>query len=473
MQSQFSPGLSGPTHVEPLDPANESLAEALRKSFWVLKLLMIVLVVLYFLSGWFSVKPNEVGFKLRNGRVVESRVDGESQPIVLSPGWHWSWPYPFERWQTVSSKERELPVEFMFPLSEAEKLSGKLEYKYDNRLTPGRDDYLITGDVNIIHATVTLKYQITDPVQYITHVHPAPNDRADERSPEYMRYPEYSLLTNITRNAVIETAAAQPALEIRGSRYNEFLRAAAASVNRRLDELANAGTPLGISVNPDGGIIAPKKALVEAIMPPRQVQEEFDRVIAVENGKARAIAQAQAEAEEKLTKAAGARYRDLAKAIDDEFSAILALSSATESSGSNGDDATSLESALKDKRAATEALLADATGEVQKIVKDAEIYADNVHNEALADYNRVKALLPEYRRDASILLARLRDETYARALENESVAKFYLPDSGRLRLNIQRSGLESPARKEQKPGVLDASSIGRNQASRIEALRSK
>lgn len=45
-------------HVDELDPANQSLAEALRKSFRVLKLIMLVLVVLYFLSGWFSVKPN-------------------------------------------------------------------------------------------------------------------------------------------------------------------------------------------------------------------------------------------------------------------------------------------------------------------------------------------------------------------------------------------------------------------------------
>ena len=60
----------GAEYEEALDPANQSLAEALRKSFRILKLLMLVLVVLYFLSGWFSVKPGDVGVILRFGRIL-------------------------------------------------------------------------------------------------------------------------------------------------------------------------------------------------------------------------------------------------------------------------------------------------------------------------------------------------------------------------------------------------------------------
>jgi len=53
----ISGDLRGPEYEDTLDPAKPVLAEALRKSFRILKFLMLVLVVLYFLSGWFSVKP--------------------------------------------------------------------------------------------------------------------------------------------------------------------------------------------------------------------------------------------------------------------------------------------------------------------------------------------------------------------------------------------------------------------------------
>jgi len=66
-----------------LDPANQSLADALRMSFRILKLLMLVLVVLYFLSGWFSVKPGENGVILRFGRVLGA---GRGEKTVR-PSW--------------------------------------------------------------------------------------------------------------------------------------------------------------------------------------------------------------------------------------------------------------------------------------------------------------------------------------------------------------------------------------------------
>ena len=52
------------------DAANSELANALRRSFGVLKLIMFVLVVLYFLSGWFAVGPGERAVVYRFGDIV-------------------------------------------------------------------------------------------------------------------------------------------------------------------------------------------------------------------------------------------------------------------------------------------------------------------------------------------------------------------------------------------------------------------
>jgi len=423
-------------HAEVFDPANQSLAEALRKSFWVLKLLMVILVALYLLSGWFSVKPGEEGFVLRYGRIVGTGEAERYQGAVKGPGWHWSWPYPFEQWQTVSTQERTIPVDFVYLMTQAEKVTGKLEYKYDNRLSPARDNYLITGDVNIIHATLQIKYRITDSVDYITHVHPMPGVKQVDVTEPYKDYPEYTLLSDLARNAVVEAAAAQAALKIRGTGQNEFLQAVGTCLDGKIRALAAAGTPIGITVDPAGGVLAGKSGSVEAIFPPRQVQADFDAVIAAENEKSKSITAAEAAAQGVLTEAAGDSHPDLAKAIDDEFTAFLALTAAE---SANRPEVGPLKEALARNRGAVERLLDSATGKVQATVKTARIFRDRVVAEARADQDRLLQLKPEFDRDKSIVLSRLRDEMFAEALDNEKVTKWYLPDlSGLIRLDIGR-----------------------------------
>src|SRR5215468_8513217 len=106
--SASDPNRGLPPPGDALDPANQSLADALRKSFAVLKALMLVLVVAYVLSGWFRVQPGEVGFVVRMGRVI-----GIGNDRVLKPGWHWSFPYPIDQVVTVATQqERTQTVSF-------------------------------------------------------------------------------------------------------------------------------------------------------------------------------------------------------------------------------------------------------------------------------------------------------------------------------------------------------------------------
>ena len=436
-----------PPDAELLDPANQSLSDALRRSFGVLKLLMVVMVGLYLLSGWFSVKPGEEGFIVRFGRIVGTSDNEKYTAATLGPGWHWSWPYPFEQWQTVSTQERTIPVDFVYLMTQAEKVTGKLEYKYDNRLSPARDNYLITGDVNIIHATLQIKYRITDSIDYITHVHPAPGVKQADVNEPYKQYPEYTLLSDLARNAVVEAAAAQAALKIRGAGQNEFLQAVGTCLDSKIKALAAAGTPIGISVDPAGGVLAGKSGSVEAIFPPRQVQADFDAVIAAENEKAKLITASEAAAQGQLTELAGDRAAELAAAVEDEFGAFLALTAA-ESAGQA--DVAALRAALAAQRDNVEKLLDSAAGRVQMVIKSARVFRDRVVAEARADHDRLMQLKPEFDRDKSIVLSRLRDEMFAEALDNEKVTKWYVPDvSGLIRLDIGRP--QAGAKDKNKP----------------------
>jgi membrane protease subunit HflK len=445
-----------------LDPANRSLADALRKSFRILKLLMLVLVVLYFFSGWFSVRPNEAGVILRCGRIVGTGPGEVGRDPVLGPGWHWSWPYPIERWETVSTSERELPVDFLFQLSEEEQTGGIRGYKY-NTLSPLRDDYLITGDVNILHASLLIKYRITDVVAYLTHVYPTPAPGATTRSSPHLRAPEHGLLTGIVRDAVIDAAARREALDIRGSGQSDFLLAVATRINHRLRALAAAGTPPGIAVDPAGGVLAPKKSAIEGILPPRQTQEAFEQVDKAQAGKIVAITKAASDAQELLLRTAGPAWEELAGAIEEEYNAMRRLASVGPAGVASGQGDSPAAGEFAARRRRTEALLSRATGDVQNILRQAGIRRDRIVKDAAADQARFLALYPEYALNRDIFLSRLSVETYANALNNERIAKMFVPEKGgRIWLQIPRSGRPPPTDQEkketEKPGVIKDSS---------------
>jgi len=434
------PQSTGEPPDESLDPASQSLADALRKSFRALKVLMLVLVVLYFLSGWFSVKQGESGIVYRLGRIV-GVVEGKPMAqAVLSSGWHWSWPFPIDQWQTIPTKERELPLEFMLALRASERATGVIEQKFGT-LSPERDDYLVTGDVNILHASLIIKYRIANVIDYVTHVYPMPDPKATFTSEPYHHYNEYTILRNLARNSVIDAAAHQAVLDIRGSRQDQFLLAVAKSLNQRLQTLADRGTPLGIEIDLSNGVIAPKgkSGKLEAIMPPRQTQEVFDEVFKAQTNKSITIKKARSEADALLLVTAGQIHTQIAEAIEQEF-ALLRRVSAAEADGSDEATLQALREQLNKQRTLTESLLADAAGSVRSIIRGAEIQRDRIVKDARGDYQRFMAVLPEYMSNPTIFLARLRDEAQARALSNDDVVKMYVPPgASQYRLHIPRN----------------------------------
>ncbi len=324
----------------------------------------------------------------------------------------------------------------MFQMTTEEEVKGVSGYKYDS-LTPEQDDYLITGDVNILHANVQVRYSISDVVAYLSNVKPMPSREADFRdrgSP--LHYPEYTLLVNIVRNAVIETAAARDALAIRGDLQDEFLEEVSRCATDKIDELAAAGCPIGITIDPDGGIIAPKAHAIEAILPPRQVQEVFDRVTVTGSQKEAAITNARAGAEDLLLRTAGPGNHIVAEAIDKEYELMLALTVAQ-----NEGDAAAIEdarTALAEQRAEAETILKTMTGEVKRIISEAESVKADIINDAKGDYDQFMAVLPEYEQNPLIFRTRRLSDMYANALRDSGIAKLFVPpDALQYRLQIK------------------------------------
>lgn len=242
-----TPPPAGPPET-PLDAGAQALSEALRSSFGIVKVLMVLLVLLFAGSGVFTVGPQEQAMVLRLGRPV-----GEGKAALLGPGFHLSWPYPIDECVKVpiSSIQTVRSTVGWFATTPAQEAAG-----IETQLPPGTpmnplvDGSVLTADTNIIHTRATLTYHIADPVGYIFNFVNASN----------------SVQTALD-NALLETAAQFKVDDILYRDLAGFKEA----VKKRVSELVD-GQNLGIVV---------EECSVES-RAPRQLQAAFASVLDAE-----------------------------------------------------------------------------------------------------------------------------------------------------------------------------------------------
>lgn len=146
----------------PLDPGSQALAAALRSSFGIVKIAMVVLLIVFLCSGFFTVGPQERAIVLRFGKPV----GGEK--ALLTQGLKFALPYPIDEVIKVPITELQRvtsTVGWFFTTPEME-LAGTDPFAGPS-LNPAQDGYLVTADQNIVHVSATLNYRIEDPIQYI------------------------------------------------------------------------------------------------------------------------------------------------------------------------------------------------------------------------------------------------------------------------------------------------------------------
>jgi membrane protease subunit HflK len=228
---------------EGLDAGSQALSEALRSSFGIVKVVMVVLVIVFLGSGFFTVGPQERAIILRFGRPV-----GTGEGALLGPGPHWSWPYPIDECVKVSITGIQKAVSTVgwYATTPDQELAGT-EPPPGMSLNPAVDGYAMTGDGNIIHTRATLTYRISDPIRYVFNY-------ADAAK----------AVTNALDNALLQTAARFKVDDILTRDLIGFSEA----VRRRVTELVSQQN-LGISV---------EQCPVQSI-PPRQLKDAFANVL--------------------------------------------------------------------------------------------------------------------------------------------------------------------------------------------------
>lgn len=266
-----------PAGVPPLlpadaDPAQQSLVQALRASFNVLRVLMVVLVVLYLLSGVFRVEPDQQGLIARFG-ALRMNPKAENSP-VFQPGWHLALPDPFDRKYTVTGMPLTLiSTHFMFPHEKAGSSTDLADIvPQASELVPGRDGAMLTGDRNLSHGRWEVQYQVVDAAQFVQNVGNTP--AGFER-----------LLERLLESAVVREVAGRTVEEV----TRAAIEAVRLGVHRRLQEsLDRLGTGVQVvrvrASTTEPGAVRPAfldvtRALTEKLRERDRAEEQASEII--------------------------------------------------------------------------------------------------------------------------------------------------------------------------------------------------
>lgn len=308
------------THGEPEESGPEpvghkALSEALSLSFSALKIAMALLVVLYLLQGFFFAKPEEVKIKLRFGRPVQVNLGqdrGQGYVIDAASGWHYAWPW--EEVVTVPLAEKSLEIRDAFSPAEM----GRNRPGPGEGLNPKTDNYLITGDVNIIHVQLQARYRPRSDQQgaldYAFRMRPMTPEEGEEAPP-----PPEQVLRRLIIAATLETVSSWGVLDVRsktrevpapsgkGTETLELFDEIEKRVRHKLQRFEEQnGFSLGVEL-----------AAIERIQDPEvpaTVQGAFDMYQQAESQKKRLIDEGRKEANSIVTSADGSKAEILAEA---------------------------------------------------------------------------------------------------------------------------------------------------------------
>ena len=151
-----------------MDPANQSLGEALRLSYRLLQVAIVGLIITFLFSGFQTVQEGMSGI-----RSIFGKISGEPGQEALSPGLNPFWPYPVGD-ITVFETKRVVEIRFEFWPRMTVK-NATIELMMDNAdptapLRPGVDGTVITGDGDLAHIQLVAEYVVEDPVRFLQAV---------------------------------------------------------------------------------------------------------------------------------------------------------------------------------------------------------------------------------------------------------------------------------------------------------------
>lgn len=391
---------SDPAHPDPMDPAGESLADALRVSFKILKVVLFIVVVLYLFSGVQKLEQNEKALVLRLG-VLQEEVRGPGGLVV-------TFPRPIDQVIKVPVTEKrttEVTTQDVH-LKEGEERSKVSRY---GGLDPRTDGSIMTGDRGLVHAQWIVTYEIDDLRKFISTVYDA------EQSAEI------PLIRHAVENAAIEVIGQMAAVHVVRDRIADIQDGVKRKAQVTLNDLNTGIVIANIDAKPAW---------------PLQTRSAFEQVTEAGNEKTKKIDEAKKHATEILNGVAGAAHADLRNKFDEYL-----LARATGEPKSGEARMTEIEDLILNR----------ATGRASQIIQEARSYKKQVLEDIVADAQEYRGYLEEYKRNPHLLFQRLWVDAQEKIMTNPDVTKRYLPGQiDELRLIVGQDPEELREREKQQ-----------------------
>jgi membrane protease subunit HflK len=413
-----------------LDAAQQSLSDALRVSFLVLKIVMVFLVFAYLLSGTIIVEEGKTAVRYRFGKQIGT----------YGPGWHFGLPFPIEDTIKVPSSTQTLSLNESFWYHNPE--DKKPEQLASQQLNPLNDSFLITGDTNVIHVQFGVNYVINS-----------------EKVDDYLRN-----VGSIERaNELVKTAAERGMIHYVASANVEDI-----ITRGKFDNDAIQFYTQTVLEDLQAGIRV-QQVLIEGNNQsmPNQVRQAYENVTTALADKARAIQQARRTYNQTLGETAGGAHTDLLTMIRayewalaneneplaDQLRGVLnasfralrlpgndllgAIRSYQEASAiaAGSDDAIAQRQA-KEAGDTLAKLLEDVpeaftggkiAGEIASAISEASATRYQISNKAEQDYNRYASDLATYRKTPRLLAATRLQETREKVMADVLVQTIFGP----------------------------------------------
>jgi len=218
---------------------------------------VLLLLVIFAYSSWFTVNPEEIGVVLRFGKFVRTAEPGLSFKI----------PFGIERVEKVPV-ERQLKEEFGFRTIRAD-----VRTEYDER---GYKDesLMLTGDLNAAEVEWIVQYRINDPYRYLFKIRNATQTLRDLNE-AMMR----EVIGDRTVNEVLTVGRQE----------------VATMVETKLQALCDA-YETGIKI---------EQIVLQDVNPPEEVKDSFNEVNEAQQEREKLINQARSQYNQEVPKASG------------------------------------------------------------------------------------------------------------------------------------------------------------------------
>lgn len=296
-QSEPSPAQSaGPPPPAHEEAATAALEEAVALALSVLKGVIVLLVIAFLASGFFTISSNEVGFIRRLG---------VQDDTPLEAGLHWRWQVVDEVLR-IDKRPRTLVSDRFDLARDVEDLAGDTQRQ--GGLNPAKDGYLLTGDTNVVHVSLAARVAPRSP--YL-------QSRTRFADPD-------AALGALLDRAALQTAAYRKVDALLGGGKAAFLEATKRELQDSLDQIEGGIAVQGVDLERD---LSPSPQVREAFGQVTQASQRVDKLRSEAQGEANRISNDAIVSAAKLESDAKARADALlsdASAMKKEYDSQLA-----------------------------------------------------------------------------------------------------------------------------------------------------